>query len=57
MNQKALKKLEYDKIVHILAEHAASAGAKELCETLVPSDSLADIVQAQTETALSLIHI
>ena len=43
MNQKALKKLEYDKIVHILAEHAASAGAKELCETLVPSDSLAAV--------------
>lgn len=57
MNQKALKKLEYDKIVHILAEHAASAGAKELCETLVPSDSLADIVQAQTETADALRRI
>lgn len=57
MNQKALKKLEYDKIVHILAEHAASAGAKELCETLMPSDSLADIVQAQTETADALRRI
>ncbi len=57
MNQKALKKLEYDKIVHILAEHAASAGAKELCETLMPSDSLTDIVQAQTETADALRRI
>ncbi len=57
MNQKALKKLEYDKIIHILTEHAASAGAKELCEKLTPSDSLTDIVQAQTETADALRRI
>lgn len=34
MNQKALKKLEFDKIIHILTGHAASAGAKELCAGL-----------------------
>ena len=30
MNQKSLKKLEFDKIIHILTDHAASAGAKEM---------------------------
>ena len=29
MNQKALKTLEFDKIIHILTAHAASEGAKE----------------------------
>ena len=54
MNQKALKKLEFDKIIHILAGHAASAGAKELCEHLLPSDSLPEIRRTQTETADAL---
>lgn len=57
MNQKALKKLEYDKIVHILAGHAASAGAKELCEHLLPSDSLSEIRKHQTETADALRRV
>ena len=57
MNQKALSKLEFDKIIHILAEHAASAGAKELCRQLLPSDSLSEIRQAQTETADALQRI
>ena len=57
MNQKALKKLEFDKIIHILAGHAASAGAKELCEHLLPSDSLAEIRRTQTETADALRRI
>lgn len=57
MNQKALKKLEFDKIIHILTNHAASAGAKELCEKLMPMDSLAQIEQAQTETADALRRI
>ena len=30
MNQKALKTLEFDKIIHILTAHAASEGAKEI---------------------------
>ena len=57
MNQKALKKLEFDKIIHILAGHAASAGAKELCEHLLPSDSLPEIRRTQTETADALRRI
>lgn len=57
MNQKALKKLEFDKIIHILTNHAASAGAKELCEKLTPMESLAQIEQAQTQTADALRRI
>lgn len=57
MNQKALKKLEFDKIIHILTNHAASAGAKEMCTRLMPSTSLAEIEQTQTETADALRRI
>lgn len=57
MNQKALKKLEFDKIIHILTGHAASAGAKELCASLMPSDSILEIEQAQEETADALRRI
>ena len=57
MNQKALHKLEYDKIIHILTGHAASAGARALCENLIPCGSLPEIEQAQAETADALRRI
>lgn len=57
MNQKSLKKLEFDKIIHILTDHAASAGAKEMCRSLLPSDSLAEIERLQTETSDALQRI
>ncbi len=57
MNQKSLKKLEFDKIIHILTDHAASAGAKEMCQSLLPSDSLAEIERLQTETSDALQRI
>ena len=57
MNQKALKTLEYDKIIHRLTEHAASAGAKERCAKLQPSASLWEIERAQTQTADALRRI
>lgn len=57
MNQKALKTLEYDKIIHRLAWYAASAGAKERCEKLQPSASLWEIEHAQTQTADALRRI
>ena len=57
MNQKALKTLEYDKIIHRLTEHAASAGAKERCEKLQPSASLWEIERAQTQTADALRRV
>ncbi len=57
MNQKALKVLEFDKIIHMLADHAASAGAKELCRNLQPMDRLAEIDLHQQETADALRRI
>lgn len=48
MNQKALKTLEFDKIIHRLTEHAASVGAKKKCTELVPVTSLWEIERAQT---------
>ena len=57
MNQKALKTLEYDKIIHRLTGHAASAGAKERCEKLQPSSSLWEIERAQTQTADALTRV
>ena len=57
MNQKALKTLEYDKIIHRLTGHAASAGAKERCEKLPPSSSLWEIERAQTQTADALRRV
>jgi hypothetical protein len=37
MNQKALKTLEYHKIIGTLIEYATSDAGKELCKHLVPS--------------------
>ena len=54
MNQKALKTLEFDKIIHILTAHAASEGAKEMCRKLVPYDNINDVERAQRETADAL---
>ena len=57
MNQKALKTLEFDKIIHRLTEHAASVGAKKKCMELVPVTSLWEIERAQTQTADALRRI
>lgn len=51
MNERALRILEYDKIIRLLAEHASSPLGKEKCEALVPMTDVNDINQAQTETA------
>lgn len=57
MNQKALKTLEFDKIIHILTAHAASEGAKEMCRKLVPYDNINDVERAQRETADALCRV
>lgn len=57
MNQKALKTLEFDKIIHILTAHAASEGAKEMCRKLVPYDNINDVERAQRETADALHRV
>ena len=57
MNKKALKTLEFDKIIHILTAHAASEGAKEMCRKLVPYDNINDVERAQRETADALRRV
>ena len=57
MNQKALKTLEFDKIIHILTAHAASEGAKEMCRKLVPYDNINDVERAQRETEDALRRV
>ena len=51
MNEKALRILEYDKIINLLTEKAASAPGKELCKILKPMIDLAKIEEAQKQTA------
>ena len=50
MNEKALKTLEYNKIIDRLTEYASSTGGKALCRALVPYDNLSDIETAQQHT-------
>lgn len=57
MNQKALKILEYNKIIDKLTEFAASPLAKEMCRTLVPSIDLYEIQASQKETADALSRL
>ncbi len=57
MNEKALKTLEYDKILQMLEEHASSQPGKELCRALLPKDSLPEIEQMQAETAAAVSRI
>lgn len=57
MNQKALKTLEYNKIIERLTGYAASEPAKRMCRELVPSSDLQEILQAQAETADAVTRI
>lgn len=43
MNEKALRTLEYTKIIERLTELAGSSIGKELCRNLKPSSNLAEI--------------
>lgn len=57
MNKKALKTLEYNKIIDMLSQYAASAKAKQACHDLLPSIDLNEIKQNQTYTADALSRI
>lgn len=57
MNQKALKALEYDKIILRLAEKASSDTGRKKCEQLLPLDELSNIKQMQTQTADALSRL
>ena len=59
MNQKALKTLEYTKIITQLESHAASPLGKSLCRELSPSSDLKEIRtrQAQTTDAVNRVRL
>ena len=57
MNEKGLKILEYDKILHMLEEKADSAPGKKLCRELQPMTDLEEINIAQTHTQDALNRI
>ncbi len=57
MQKKTLNKLEYNKIIDLLARQAQSFGGKEQCRKLKPMTSLARIDEAQAETEAALTRI
>ena len=58
MNDKALKTLEYDKIISRLETYASSPMGKKRCASLLPSSDYEEILQWQEETrdALSRLY-
>ncbi len=57
MNDKALRVLEYDKIIALLADQATSEGGRALCERLRPLSDLDRIEALQQETKDALDRI
>lgn len=57
MDLKALKTLEYNKIISKLEEFASSPMGKEKCTTLLPSDNYEEISLAQKETSDALSRL
>ncbi len=51
MNEKALRILEYHKIINLLTDKATSAPGKELCHVLKPMTDIEKIEEAQRQTA------
>lgn len=57
MNKKTLSKLEYNKIIELLAEAASCPGGERKCKNLKPSTGLAQIETAQEQTAAAFTRI
>ena len=57
MNEKTLLKLEYDKIIGLLTDHASSEAGKERCRTLVPMTDVTEINIAEEQTAAAFSRI
>ena len=57
MNEKALRILEYPKIIDMLTGYASSPMGKELCRNLMPSSDISEILQAQMETSDALTRV
>ena len=57
MNEKALRILEYNKIIEKLTDCATSPMGKEMCKNLLPSTDLGEICLGQMETSDALSRI
>ena len=57
MNQKTLTKLEYDKIIGLLVDHASSETGKNRCRSLKPMIDLEEINTAQTQTSAAFSRL
>ena len=57
MNKKTLNKLEYNKIIEQLTDHASSFSGKERCRKLKPMTSLPEITVSQQQTAAAFTRI
>ena len=57
MNQKALKVLEYDKIIELLTEKASCDLGRIQCQNLVPMHDLEEVRTAQRQTADALRRV
>lgn len=57
MNKKALKVLEYNKIIARLTEMAGSEPGKALCQALLPSDDIDEIRSRQKNTSDALSRL
>lgn len=57
MNQKTLSKLEYDKIIDMLTDHASSESGKNRCRSLKPMTDLDEINTAQEQTSAAFSRI
>lgn len=57
MNERALKTLEYDKIIEQLKKYAGSEMGRSLCDKLVPQTDLETIKHMQQETRDALLRI
>lgn len=57
MNEKALRILEYPKIIDMLTGYASSPMGKDLCRNLMPSSDISEILQGQMETSDALTRV
>jgi len=57
MNEKALRTLEFNKIIDILASLAGSSMGKDLCRNLKPSNDIDEIRKGQEETTDALSRL
>ena len=57
MNSKALRSLEYDKIINELSTLASTSYGKELCSNLLPQTDINLVIASQEETSDALSRL